>query len=90
MNKEILLFGNIWIDKRKFHYLKNQIWMNDVDTDKILISNEVSFGESVYKHFICYEDNDKVIQLSERFQKLIQISMVAECLKMVSVVIVCK
>ena len=69
MNKEILLSRNIKIGKLKFHYRKNQIWINDVDIDKILISNKVSFGKNGYKYFICYKDHQKVLQLSKSFQK---------------------
>ena len=35
MDKESLIFGDILIDKRKFNYPKNPIWIDDVDTDKI-------------------------------------------------------
>ena len=38
MNKEILIFNDIVIDKRKFHYSKNPIFIDNVDIDKILIS----------------------------------------------------
>ena len=37
MNKEILIFNDIVIDKRKFHYSKNPIFIDNVDIDKILI-----------------------------------------------------
>ena len=38
MNKEILIFNDIVIDKYKFHYSKNPIFIDDVDIYKILIS----------------------------------------------------
>ena len=34
MNKEIITFGNIEIEKRKFHYFKYPININNVDIDK--------------------------------------------------------
>ena len=46
LNKEIE------IDKLKFHFPKNKIWIDDVDVDKILISNMVPFGKKRYKYFI--------------------------------------
>ena len=41
MNKEILTFGDTQIEKHKFRY-KNPILIDDVDIDKILISNKGS------------------------------------------------
>ena len=38
MNKEILIFNDIVIDKHKSHYSKNPIFIDDVDIYKILIS----------------------------------------------------
>lgn len=37
-----LLFANTGIDKRKCHYHKNLIFIDDVDIDKIFISYKVS------------------------------------------------
>ena len=39
MNKEILIFGDIGIDERKFHYYKNPTLIDDVDINKILRFN---------------------------------------------------
>ena len=33
------------------------IWIN-VDIEKVLVSNKISFGGKNYKHFICYLYND--------------------------------
>ena len=41
MNKKNT-FGDIEIEKRKFHRHKNLILINDVDIDKIYLSNKVS------------------------------------------------
>ena len=48
-NREILTFGDIGIYKRKSHCSKNLIWMENVDINKILRSNKVSFGCNGYK-----------------------------------------
>ena len=45
MNKEIITLGKI--EKHKFHYHKNPVLMDDVDIDKILISNKVFVGTIV-------------------------------------------
>ena len=44
MNKEILAFCDIEIKNCKFHCSKYPTDINNVDIDKIMISNEVSFG----------------------------------------------
>ena len=58
MNKNLIMFGDIKIEKRKFHGHKNPILIDDVDIDKKLISNKVSFSEKNYKYFIGYKDDD--------------------------------
>ena len=35
------------IEKHKFHYLKYPININNVDIDKMIISNSLSFGKNV-------------------------------------------
>ena len=52
MNKEILIFGDIEFDKRNFHYHKNTFLIDEIDIDRILISNMVSFGAKGSKYFI--------------------------------------
>ena len=37
--------------------------MDDVDTDKILIFNKVSFGKYGFKYFIGYKHNEEVKSL---------------------------
>ena len=39
------MFDDIEVKKRKFHYSKTRILLENVDLDKILISNKVSFVE---------------------------------------------
>ena len=46
MGKEILTFGNIEIGKIKFYHNKIPIFWGDVDIEKTLLSNGISFGES--------------------------------------------
>ena len=49
MGKEILTFGNIEIEKNKFHRCKTPIFLKDADIEKVLVSNKISFGEKNYK-----------------------------------------
>ena len=43
--KEILTFGDIEIEKNKFYANKTPIFLQDVDIEKVLVSNKISFGE---------------------------------------------
>ena len=45
INKEIITFGDIEIEKRKLHYHKNPILIDYLDIDKILIPSKVFSGE---------------------------------------------
>ena len=45
MGKEILTFGDIEIEKKKFYRHKTPILGGDVDTEKVLVSKKISFGE---------------------------------------------
>ena len=62
MGKEILTFGDIEIEKHKFHRYKSPTFLEDVGIDNILVSNKVSLGEKNYKYFINYLCNDYKIK----------------------------
>ena len=47
MSKEIIAFCNIEIGKSKFHHNQNLILLQDVVSDKILISKVVSSGVKI-------------------------------------------
>ena len=47
MNKEIIMFDENETEKRKFHYSKYPININNVDIDKMIIGNSLSFGKNV-------------------------------------------
>ena len=55
-----MAFGDTEIEKHKFHNHKNLIPIYDVDINKIIVSNRVSFGKKGFKYFIGYKDNKKV------------------------------
>ena len=48
LGKEILTFGDIEIP----NLYKGPVPLRDVDIEKVLVSNEISFGEKNYKYFI--------------------------------------
>ena len=43
-------------------FYRNKI-LKDVDTEKVLVSNKISFGEKKYKYFISYLYNDDKVKL---------------------------
>ena len=43
--KEILTFGNIEIEKSKFYHYKNPVFLRDIDIEKVLVCNKISFTE---------------------------------------------
>ena len=42
------MFGDIEIEKRKFHYHQSTIHKDDVDTDKMLISDKLSLSKNLF------------------------------------------
>ena len=52
MGKTIMKFGDIEIEKQKFHHHKRSISIKNVDINKIVVSNKVSFGKKGFKYFI--------------------------------------
>ena len=50
MGKEILTFGNIEIEKKKTDFTTiRPIFLEDLDIEKILVSNKISFGEKTIR-----------------------------------------
>ena len=45
MGKEILTFGDIEIEKKNYRNKIPIFFLKDVNTEKVLVSNEISFGE---------------------------------------------
>ena len=62
MDKEILTFGDIEIEKNKFYRHKIPIFLKDVDVEIVLVSSNISFGEKNYKYFIGYLYNDNKVK----------------------------
>ena len=63
MNEELLIFGENRINKRKFHYTKTPIWINNEDIHKTLVSDKIAFGKKSYKYFIRYKDGRRISHL---------------------------
>ena len=62
MGKEILMFGDIEIEISKFYRHKTSILLKDVDIEKVLVSNKISFGGKDYIHFTGYLYNDNNVK----------------------------
>ena len=60
MVKEILMFGDTEIEKKKhFYHHKTTIFERDVDIEKLLVSKKISSGEKNYIYSIGYLYNDQ-------------------------------
>ena len=68
--KEIIMFGNIEVEKQKFHQSKRPIWINNMDISKIVVPNRVPFGKKDFKYFVGYEEDKKVRFLWIMLQKM--------------------
>ena len=59
--------------KRKLHLVilksKRPISVNNVDVNKIVLSNKISLGKKGFKYFICYKDTKKIDLYAYSFQK---------------------
>ena len=56
------MVDNIEIEKNKFYRYKTPIFLKDVDIEKVLVSNKISFGEKNYKYFIGYLYNSNKVK----------------------------
>ena len=68
--KEIIMFGNIEVEKHKFHQYKSPIWISNMDISKTVVPNRVPFGKKDFKYFIGYEEDKKVRFLSIMLSKM--------------------
>ena len=73
MEKTIIKFGDIEIERQKFHQHKRPISKKYIDINKIVVSNKVSVGKKGFKCFIGYKDAKKIDLYAYFFQKLVHI-----------------
>ena len=73
MVKTVEKFGDIKIEKQTFHQQKRPFWINNIDINKIVLSNEVSLGKRGFKYFVGYKDVKKSYNYACFFQKLVHI-----------------
>ena len=53
-----MAFGDNKVEKHYFYYRKNPVFIDDIDSNKIVVSYKVSFGKKDFKYFIGYKDNE--------------------------------
>ena len=56
MEKTIIKFGDIEIQKQIFQQHKGRISIKNIDINKIVVSNKVFFSKKGFKYFIGYKD----------------------------------
>ena len=67
--KTVIKFVDIEIGKQKFHQYKRPFSIKNIDFNKIVVSNKVSFGKKGFKYFIGYKDAKKLDLYAYFFQK---------------------
>ena len=53
--EKVIKFGDIQIQKQKFHQHKGPISIKNIDSNKIVVSNKVSVSKKGFKYFIGYK-----------------------------------
>ena len=69
MDKKIIKFDDTEIEKYKFDQYKRPILIDNIDVNKIVVSNKISFGKNDFKYFIGYKDAKKLDLYAYSFQK---------------------
>ena len=70
MDKEIIKFDDTEIEENEFHQQKNPISINNIDVNKIVVSNKLPFGKQDLKYFYGYKDAKKIGPLCIFFLKV--------------------
>ena len=60
IEKTIIKFGDIEIEKQKIYQHKRPISIKNIDINKIVVSDEVSFGKKGFIYFIGYKNTKKI------------------------------
>ena len=69
MDKKIIKFDDAEKKKYKFDQYKRPILIDNIDVNKIVVSNKISFGKNDFKYFIGYKDAKKLDFYAYSFQK---------------------
>ena len=69
MDKKIIKFDDTEIEIHKFHQYERPISIDNINANKIIVSNKISFGKNDFKYFIGYKDAKKLDLYAYSFQK---------------------
>ena len=69
MDKKIIKFPETEVKKNKFHQNKSPILMNDIDINRIVVSNTLHLGKQDFRYFIGYKNDKRIRLLCEFFPK---------------------
>ena len=58
-HKKYVKFDDTEIEKHKFHQHKSPISIDNIDANKIVVSDKISFGKIDFKYFVSYKDAKK-------------------------------
>ena len=78
--EEVIKFGDIEIQKQKFHQHEETISIKNINIIKIVVSSKVPFGKRGFKYFFGYKDAKiirplciflpKIVLIGKTFMKL--------------------
>ena len=56
MDKIIIKFGDTEIEEFEYYQYKSSISINEIDINKIIVSNNFPFSKQDFKYYIGYKD----------------------------------
>ena len=60
MDLKITKFDDTEIQEYKFHQCESPISINNIDINKMVVSNKFPFGKEDFNYFISYSDNKEI------------------------------
>ena len=69
MDKKVIKFDDTVIKKYKLHQYRRPISIDNIDVNKIVVSNRIFFGKNDFKYLIGYEDAKNLYLYAYSFQK---------------------
>ena len=60
MNSQGIKFGDINVDKKEFYSSKHTLFLNDVDSDKIVVSSKRKINDTTCKYYVGYNSGDLI------------------------------
>ena len=59
-HKKYIKFDDTEIEKHKFRQYKSPISIDNIDANKMVVSDKISFGKIEFKYFVSYKDAKKI------------------------------